>query len=263
MTIEDVQAKIRHLEIRFEALKKSSKECLEKLRVPLNNVADSLSSLPADDANQHKQFSKDNLIELFQAPDYSQQFICMNPHWNYQNYQLLDHLIQEFDLEGVKYELKTYKEDLQQFRKKTELKVFSQSQEQLIKLPPHFHEVVAEFHCPDYITLNVVEEFQHEYANYYNLQKHAMMLAGVLPSSIITWFIPDSIVENLKMNPPETILKMHSVTKLEVAGYCVYPKVLKKVRILCWITQLMIIIHGLPRCLMQLPHPLVILVLQQ
>ena len=240
MTKEDVQAKIRCLEIRFEALKKSSKECLEELRVPVHKVADCLSSLPADDANQHKQFSKDKVIELFQAPDYSQQFICMNPHWNYQNYQLLDHIIHEFDLEGLKFELKTYKDDLQQFRKKTELKVFGQSQEQLMKLPPHFHEVVAEFDCPDYMTLDVVEEFQREYANYYNLQKHAMILAGVLPGSIITWFIPDSIVEHLKVKPPETILKMYSVTKLKVAGYCVFPKSMKKVRILFWISQLLL-----------------------
>ena len=101
-----------------------------------------------------------HLSALFQAPDHCQLFGIMDFHWNYQNYQLLDHLIQEFNLEGVKGAMKTYKEDLHQFRKKTPLKLFCQSQKkQRIKPPPDFHEVVAEFDWPDDVTLEVVEEF--------------------------------------------------------------------------------------------------------
>ena len=198
MTVQYVQAKIKQFEKRFNALKKSTRELLERLRVPVKRVADALTSLPADDSDEHKLFLKDNLTQLFQAPDHYQLFGTMNFHWNYQNYHLLDHLIQEFDLERVKGEMKTYKEDVQKFREKTPLKLFCQSHKKKhVEPPPEFHEMVAKFEWPDYVTLKVVEEFRKEYADHYSLHKCAMMLAVVLSgfSFIITWFIPGSIVE--------------------------------------------------------------------
>ena len=231
MTIQYVQAKIRQFEKRFNALKKSSRECLERLRVPVKRVADALTSLPADDVDEHKQFLESHLGALYQAPDHSELFGTMNFHWNYQNYQLLDHVIREFDLEGVKGEMKTYKEDLHQFRKKTSLKLFCESHKRRrIKPPPDFHDMVAEFDWPDDVTLDVVEEFRQEYACHYSLQQCAMMLVMVHPGSfIITWFIPASTVEKLKEKVPIAILKKYLVTKLEIAGECVYPKVMSEV----------------------------------
>ena len=231
-TIQYVQAKIKQLEKRFNALKKSTRECLERLGVPVKRVADALTSLPADDEDQHKQFLESHLSALYHADDHSELFGTMNFHWNYQNYQLLDHLIQEFNLEGVKGEMNTYKEDLQQFRKKTPLKLFCQSQKKKrIKPPPDFCEMVGEFDWPDDVTLEVVEEFRQEYADHYSLYKCAMMLSVVLPGSfIIIWFIPASIVEKLKVKVQASILKKYSVTKLEIAGECVYPEVINEVR---------------------------------
>ena len=224
MTVQYVQAKIRQLQKRFNALKKSTRECLEKLQVPVKRVADALTSLPPDDVDEHKLFLESHLSALYQAPDHSELFGTMNFHWNYLNYQLLDHLIREFNLEGVKGEMKTYKEDLQRFRKKTPLKLFCQSQKKKrIKPPPDFHEVVAEFDWPDDVTLEVVEEFRQGYADHYSLRECAMMLAMVRPdcSFVITWFIPSSIVEKLKVKVPTSILKNYSVTKLEIAEVCV------------------------------------------
>ena len=222
MTVQYVQAKIQKFEKRFNALKNSIRECLEKLRVPVKKVADALTSLPADDVDEHKQFLESHLSAIYQAPDHPELFGTMNFHWNYQNPQLLDHLIREFNVEGVKGEMKTYKKDLQQFRKKTPLKLFCESQKQKrIKPPPDFHEVVAEFDWPDDVTLEVVEEFRQGYAGHYNLRECAMMLAAVLPGSfIITWFIPSSIVKKVKV--PTSILEKYSVIKLEIAGERVY-----------------------------------------
>ena len=84
---------------------------------------------------------------------------------------------------------------------------------------------MAEFDWPDDVTLEVVEKFRQEYADHYSLRECAMMLNKVLPGSfIVTWFSPGSIVEKLKEKMPKSILKKYSVTKLEIAGKCVYPK---------------------------------------
>ena len=267
MTIQYVQAKIRQFMKRFNALKKSTRECLERLRVPVKRVADTLTSLSPDDVDEHKQFLESHLSALYQAPDHSELFGTMNFHWNYQNPQLLDHLIQEFDLKGVKGEMKTYKEDLQQFRKKTPLKLFCQSQNRKhIKPPLDFREAVVEFDWPDDVTLEVVEKFRQEYADHYSLRECAMMLNKVLPGSfIVTWFIPCSIVEKLKEKMPKSILKKYSVTKLEIGGECVYPKATNKVKtnvINIEISEVYTYYSDVCRC-PQLPHLMMLHPVQQ
>ena len=113
---------------------------------------------------------------------------------------ILCHITNRCCIEEVKCEMKKYKEELQQFRKTTPLTLFCQTQKKKhIALAPDFKEVVAEFDWPEDVTLEVVEQFRQEYACHYGLQKCAMMLTKVLPGSfIITWFIPESIVGELK-----------------------------------------------------------------
>ena len=182
MTVQYVQNKIRRLQKRFNDLKESTRECLERLRVPVKRVADALTSLPADDVGEHKLFLESHLGALYYASDHSELFGTMNFHWNYLNPQLLDHLIREFDLEGVKGEMKTYKEDLQQFKEKTPLKLFCQShKKKRIRPPPDFYRVVVEFDWPGDVTLEDVEEFRQEYADHYSLHRCAMMLDMMFP----------------------------------------------------------------------------------
>ena len=236
MTIQNVKDEIQEFHKRFNALKKCTRECLETLEVAVQRVADALTSLPADDMAEHKQFLESHLSAIYQAPDHSELFGTMNFHWNYQNPQLLDHLIQEFNLEKVKGEMKTYKKDLQKFRKKTPLKLFCQSQKKKhIEPPPQFYKVVAKVDWPDDVTLEVVEEFRQEYAYQYSLHECVMMLAVVFSHSSFTimWFIPSSIVKKLKVKVPNlnAILEKYSVTELEVAGECVYSKAMNMVKI--------------------------------
>ena len=228
MSAEYVQAKIRRFEKRFKELKIATRESLKRKGVTVEQVADALTSLPADDVEEHKQFleSQSRISALYQATDHSELFAAMTNYWNYLSYHLLDFLIQDFELEGVKGEMETYKADLQRFRMKTPLKLFYKSQKKRhIEPPPKFSKVVAKFEWPDDVTLEVVEQFRQEYACYYSLRECAMMLAVVLPGSfVITWFIPNSIVEKLKMKIPIEVLKKNCIVKLEIAGVCVYPE---------------------------------------
>ena len=83
--------------------------------------------------------------------------------------------------------------------------------------------MVAEFKWPDDVTLEVVEHFREEFACHYNLRECALMIAVVLPGSfIVTWYIPESVVEKLKVNVPKEILEKYNTTKLEIDGECVY-----------------------------------------
>ena len=189
----------------------------------VTQVVDALTSLPADEVDEHKLFLKSHLHILCGASDLFELFGALSFNWNYLSYQLLDYLIREFDLD-VKADMEAYRKDLQQFRESTPLTLFCRTQKRRHVDPPsQFQEVVAKFNWPDNVTLEVVEQFRQEYAWNYKLRECAMMLAEIRCGSfIVSWFIPKAIVEKLKANIPRALLKKHSVIRLEIAKACVY-----------------------------------------
>ena len=64
MSVEYVQAKILSFEKRFNALKKTTRDTLERCRVTIKEVADALMSLPADDMDEHKVFLESHITNL-------------------------------------------------------------------------------------------------------------------------------------------------------------------------------------------------------
>ena len=222
-SVEEVKKMISVLDKEFNNLKNSIKESLKK-RVTVEKVADVLTSLSADEDDHYRLFLEGHVSALFKAADIPELFGTMNLHWNYLNPSPLDDLVEKFELEELKVQMEAYKSDLQQFRMKTPLTLFSQTQNRKRMSPVgRFQQCVAEFDWPENVTLEDVEQFRQEYAPQYNLRKCAMMLAEVRSGCfIITWFIPESFVERLKADVPRAILKQYSVTRLEIAGACVY-----------------------------------------
>ena len=222
-----MEAKIDELKQKFNILKKSIREALEKSKIPGRDVADVLTQLSPDDDEYHKIFLEKNVDQLCTAGDNSVLFGKMNLHWNYLDPSLLDRLVKELSLNEVKENITTYKSHLQQFRMSTPLTVFCKTQKRRrIELSPEFKVMVAEFKLPNDATLEVVEQFRQECASEYNVHKFAMMVANVRPGSfIITWFIPESIVDKLTRKLPRAvveILRKYSVATLTIAGVCVY-----------------------------------------
>ena len=222
--IQQIKKEISEFEERFNRLKKECRGSLQKKKVPVFQVVDALTDLPADDFDEHKQFLESHISVYYRANDHAELIGQLSFNMNYLSYHLLDYLANKFDLEKVKGEMETYESDLGKFRKKTPLKLFCQAQKtKRIKPTAEFREMVAEFDWPEDVTLEVVEQFREEYAFKHNLRECAMMVAQVRPGSfIVTWFIPESVVEKLKGKVPKAILKKYSVTKLEIAGTCVY-----------------------------------------
>ena len=197
---------------------------LQSHHVSIKAVADALLSLPTDDMDEHKVFLESHIANLYHASDHSELFGILSCYWNYLSYQLLEYLIAEFSLEAVKGQMEIYKQDLQQFRMHIPLKLFCQSQRRRqVDPPPGFRKAVVEHHWPDTVTLEVVESFRQEYVCQYNLHKCAMMLANLeIGSFIITWFVPESIIERLSVKGAGNFFEKHSIRKLKIAGNCVY-----------------------------------------
>jgi hypothetical protein len=224
LSIQNMQQNIASLRNKFDVLKNHIRQCLEMRRIPVERVADALTTLSADHEEQQRLFLESHVSALFRAGTHCEQFGTMNFHWNYLNTPVMENLAQKFDLEEVKVEMETYKSELRQFRRAAPLALFAQAHmRRHVDPPPHFRRFVIEFDWPENVTLQNVEEFRQIYASHYNLHECAMMLAHVRPGSfIITWFIPESVVKKLLTKVPRVILKENSATKLDISGTCVY-----------------------------------------
>ena len=224
VTKEQVMVTIEVLKKKFNGLKKATWECLEKHKIPVQDVAEALTSLSPDDDECHKMFLESHIKVFATAVNNSEHFITMNIYWNYLDPSLLNRLVTELELVEVKPDMTTYQSELQQFQMKTPLNLFCQMQRRKnVKLSPQYRKMVAEFDWPNDVTLEVVEQFRQEYASHYKLHKFAMMMADVRPSLfIITWLITESVAEKLKVKVPVQILRIYIVTTLTVAGDCVY-----------------------------------------
>ena len=223
--MDGVKARIDQFNNRFHKLKNSTREYLEKQKIPVKEVADALTSLSHDAGEVHEKFLQSHLEDLFKAADHDLLFGRMNFHWNYLNYHMLDHLVKRFDIKEVKSEMEVYKSDLKSFREVTPLSVFCKVHKKKTEPQKKFREVVAKFNWPDSkeVTLEVVEEFRQAYAHYYSLWEFAMMLEEVRPGSfIVTWLVPESVIGMLHVDIPIELLKEFFVTELEVAGVSVY-----------------------------------------
>jgi len=189
---------------------------------------DCLIRPPEDDMPEHKVFLKENMNDMLQAEDLFKLFLLLNLYWNYLAYHLLEHLIKEFSLEEEKGKMEKYKSDLHQFMWDTPLKVFCDTQKKrLVELPKGFKELVMKFPWEETVTLGKVEEFRQQYAYHYNLRDCSMMLITVFTGSFtVVWWIPESIVTHLMKDVAEDVLSKYEVTRLEIAGVCVYKQVI-------------------------------------
>ena len=225
-TSEEVKKMIAVLNEMFDLLKDHVQQSLEKRVVPVNKIAAALTSLSADYDDRHKIFLEKKVPELYTSVDHSVLFGYMNFHWNYLDPSLLNYFVGKFGLKEVEDEMEAYKSHLWQFRMKTPLCLFCLAQKKKrVRLSPAFQEVVAEFSWPKEhkITLEEVEQFRQEFASNFNLRDFAMMLVQVRPGSfIVTWVIPQSIVEEMKKYVPKIILRKFFVVKLVIAGSCIY-----------------------------------------
>ena len=188
-----------------------------------------LTSISADSIDEHKVFLEEKHKTLYECKNHMELFACLNLYWNYLAYDLLDQLIDELRekekaFDAVRKEMDLYKEDIEQFRVRTPLKVFCQAQRRKEDdPPPGFREIVAKHNWPDTVMLEDVEKFRQRYMFTYNLRKCALMLNSIGTGSfVVVWFVPVSIVKALKKKRALKVFKEFEVSRLEIAGSCVY-----------------------------------------
>lgn len=174
-------------------------------------------SLPAD-AEGHLMFSDQHRDLFDEAADHFELFGFLNSNINPLSYSLLKFLAGRFELKETKVALKEYasmETNLKSSVPVMKERVWSSSMKKIFMGSSN----------PSGFDIGTLESFRCDYSQYYNLKNFAMVLVGANFSSSgssCSWFIPESIVEKLKMRVPRFILIKYGIIRLEIEGTCVY-----------------------------------------
>ena len=216
------------LEKRFSELKERAIGLLDKCSTKVQKTVYVMSDLPESKISEHASYLDEHKKELSESNDHTELFTSINlsRHWNYLSPHLLDHLVNRLDcLQEMWGDMGSYNQTLKQFRVQTPLKLFSQIEVKYYEPTEDFRNIVAKFEAQvsTDMTLEDIERFRRKYADHYNLYEFTLRLNSVTEGSfIVSFLVPESIVEILRVDIPEEMLKAFGVTRLEIAGTCVY-----------------------------------------
>jgi hypothetical protein len=228
-SVEGVKEKVKTFRRRFDAIKMSTIECLEKCKMAVKTVVFLLMSIKAVD--EHKMFLKKEHKTLRKCEDHWELFGDLNLYWNYLAFDLLEQLIEVLTLKQAEFdpiatEMASYKGELENFRRSTALELFCLAEASKLgaNIPESFKEVVVKFEWPGEVNLEMVEEFRQRYAQAYNLDKCAMLIYSIRAGSFtVTWLLPNSVLDRLtKTTAPVQLFRHFRVIRLDIDGKCFY-----------------------------------------
>ena len=136
---------------------------------------------------EQEKMLEEKLVSLCKSEDHFELFEVLDPYLDYLSYDLLDMLLEKVtplkdSFQSVRSEMDLYKQDLQEFRKRTSLELYCQivPYEKYDHLP-NFRKLVVVHRWPNTVTLENVQMFgEHVTEHSYMFQKLAMMVNSVL-----------------------------------------------------------------------------------
>ena len=225
--LAEVKRNIRKMEKMFKELKKRVIRLLQEMSISADDVVYELTELPASDVPEHESLFKEHLPELQKYKENRPLFSYLNCYWNYLSPQLLYHLVGEF-LNGTNAEdeMQLYDKSLIEFRVQTLLKLFCETEQEHVESPEGFSKIVVKFErdISKDPTLQNVEEFRLKYAKRHKLRNFALMLNTKVAfgSFIVTFLVPNSVVERLKKDVPNELFGEFDITIFEIAETLVF-----------------------------------------
>ena len=222
-TFTEIEKNIEELKEMFSKLRKKAIELLKASSTEVNEVVYELSDLSPEEKTQHKAYLTENQQTLSNQKDHIALFTSLNLHWDYLSPQLFDHLVNKLDcLKELKEEMKKYNETLKTFRVTTPLTLFCELHRKHFEPTDGFCKMVKKYKSKLSKDMTL-QEFRQKYADHHQLYEFALQLYNIVPGSfIVSFLVPESVVDILMGNVPENMLKRFGIARLEIAGCCVY-----------------------------------------
>ena len=184
---------LTHTEICFS--EKESEPFLRKLRITLKN-------LPLSNEFEHLKFLKDESEALKSASSVSDIFELLRQYWNYTDFALLHHLINEFGDDSTNKMMERYISNLEMFEKRTMIKDYEDATGVRKKVPQGFVEAAFEVQGtkdPSEYTLYEVRQIVESLAQQSSLEPYVPMLKKArIGSLVITIALPRPALELLQ-----------------------------------------------------------------
>ena len=181
---------LTHTEICFS--KRESEPFLLELRITLKN-------LPLSDEFEHLKYLEDKYNEIESASSVSEIFRLLRQYWNYTDFALLRHLINEFGDGHTKEMMKRYISRLVKFEKRTTIQDYEDATGKKIEVPQGFFEAAFEVKDPSEYTLYEVRQIIQSLAQQSTLEPYVPMLKKArIGSLVITIALPPPALELLQ-----------------------------------------------------------------
>ena len=219
-----IPERIQTMEIKFGQL---VDHVQEEQNIPLMKLKRCITLLPASIKDQHIAFIRENMSDIKESKSMEEIFLLLNLYWDFLNYTLLEHIVNEFGNNDTKCAMAKYVTELVAFRKATKLSNFVTHWPCTEKVPPDMTKLVTKMERDWYnCTLEDVEQFRRTLTQKLLLPSFAVLLRKAEQGCIsLTWLIPSSIVNLLSKDIHNTKLrwfKEHCIERLSIDGQDLY-----------------------------------------
>ena len=187
---QSVEQKMKELEESFSDLVDQAYKALLEREVnkDVHSFRSIFLSLNVSRKYLHQKFIQDNL-KIDEETTFDDLWMKLAFYWNFLNFDLLEHVINKFRIEDLKQKMKSYKDELQSFRKATRLCVFVNCWPLNGEMPPEteFREFVTKIKLDwENCTLEDIETKRRVFIRKFLLPEYALQLGeikkAVLPS---------------------------------------------------------------------------------
>ena len=179
----------------FSVRESECKTFLPRFRITLKN-------LPISKKFEHMKFLADKCEAIRSASSVSMIFELLQGHWNYTDFALLHHIINEFGDEDTKKMMEKYISDLETFEKRTTIQDYEDATGMRKEVPHHFFQAAFEVQpCkyPSEYTLYEVRQIVESLAQQSSLQPYVPMIKKArIGSLVITIALPLPALELLQ-----------------------------------------------------------------
>ena len=189
--------------LRFEAIKNSTVECLEKYpQITMATVVYFVTSILGI---RVQESDIEHFLESYEKNS-SKLFDFLDLYWNYYSYDLLDKLIQRLaaneNFESVTKQMEEYKEDMEIFREDTDMEEMFQGEflsfDEFYALPKGSEKRFLTIACPFIQTLQDLEGVREYLANESSISECALLLKSIGDEFVITWCqIPTDTIDKV------------------------------------------------------------------
>ena len=223
-TVED---QVRYFENRFGYL--VDKACREVKKIDLHILFSRVTYLPVSVRREHRTFIEEKLTNIPPPETFAKIWSILNLYWDFLNYGLLEHVINQCGSEGMKQEMQDYVHELSLFKQRTRLCDFIKSWPYRDERPPerYLKEVVLKMEKEwSQCTLQDVESFKAALVQRLFLPKYDMLLQTAIEGCVcVTWLTSPSTATELQQNlaniEPE-FFKKHGIDEVTIDGQDVY-----------------------------------------